>query len=180
MTKEERDYTTEHLNATGNETMKAIEGLSNEQFKFKPSADSWSVEECVKHIMLSEIGVWGGFVDAPMAAEPDASRRSEVVMTDAQIAAMFDDRSQRISTMDIFDPALRTEEVEVTLKEFKDLRGEHINWTKTTDAELRDHHAETPFGVINAYQAIIFTSAHTRRHVLQIKDVIANPNFPSN
>lgn len=179
MNTKERDYATEHLNATANETMKAIEGLSKEQLKFKPNAESWSIEECLKHILLSEINIWGGFVDAPMAAEADPSRRSEVKMTDAEVAGIMESGTPKIDTLDIFDPKLRSEAIEVTIKEFKDLRDEHLNWTKKVDANLRNHYAETPFGVFDVYQAIIFISVHTRRHAMQIKKVIASPNFPS-
>ncbi len=179
MTKGERDFAVELLNATANETLKAIEGLSEEQLKFKPNPESWSIEECVKHIMLSEIGVWGGFVEASMATEPDSSRRSEVKMTDLEVAGMFDNRSQKVTTFDVFDPKLRPEALEITIKEFNELRTEHLNWTKKIDADLRNRYAETPFGVIDVYQAIIFISAHNRRHVLQIKEVIINSNISS-
>ena len=179
MTKEERNYATEHLNATANETMKAIEGLSKEQLKFKPNTESWSIEECIKHIMLAEINVWGGFVDAPMATEADASRRSEVKMTDAEVTGIMESGSQKLSTLEFFEPKLRPESFDVTIKEFKNLRDEHLNWTKKIDADLRNHYAETPFGVIDVYQAIMFMSVHTRRHVVQIKEVMASPNFPS-
>ena len=179
MTKEERDYAVKHLKTTASEMTKALKGLSDEQLKFKPNAESWSVEECVKHIMLSEMNIWGGFVDAPMATEPDDSRRSEVKMTDEQVTGMIENRSQKIKTFPPFEPELRPEVLKVTVKEFKNLRGDHVKWTKKTDADLRNRYAEAPFGVIDSYQAIIFMSAHTRRHVMQMKEVMADPNFPS-
>jgi len=179
MTKEEQNYATEHLNATGNETMKAIEGLSEKQLKFKPNTESWSIEECIKHIMLSEINIWGGFVDAPMSTEADASRRSEVKMTDAEVTGIMEIGSDKLVTLEYFDPKLRPEAVGITIKEFKDLREEHLDWTKKIDANLRNHYAETPFGIIDVYQAIMFISVHTRRHVMQIKKVKVSPNFPS-
>lgn len=179
MNKEERNHTIEHLNATANETMKAIEGLSEEQFKFKPSPESWSVEECFKHIMLAEVNIWGGFVDAPMSSEPDASRRSEVEMTDAEVTGIMESGSDKLITLEYFDPKLRPEAIDITIKEFKDLRSKHIDWTNKTDANLRNHYAETPFGVIDVYQAIHFISVHTGRHAVQIKNVKAHANFPS-
>lgn len=179
MTKEERDYTTKHLNATANETMKAIEGLSEEQLKFKPNSESWSIEECMKHIVLAEINIWGGFVDAPMSSEPDASRRSEVKMTDAEVTGIMEIGSDKIVTLEYFEPKLRSETIDITIKEFNDLRSEHLDWTKKTDANLRNHYAETPFGIIDVYQAINFISVHTGRHAMQIKNIKANANFPS-
>jgi predicted phage-related endonuclease len=180
MTKEERDYTTENFITTANETMKAIEGLSEAQLKFKPAAESWSIEECIKHIMLSEINIWGGFVDAPMATEADASRRSEVKMTDAEVTGIMEVGSHDIVTLEYFEPKLRPEAVAITIKEFKDLRDAHLNWIKNINADLRNHYAETPFGIIDVYQAIHFISVHTGRHAVQIKKVKASPNFPSN
>jgi hypothetical protein len=179
MTTKERNYTTEHLNATANETMKVIEGLSEEQLKFKPNTESWSIEECVKHILLSEIYIWGGFVDVPMSTDADASRRSEVKMTDAEVTGIMEIGSDKLVTLEYFDPKLRPETVDITIKEFKDLRGEHIDWTKKIDADLRNHYAETPFGIIDVYQAINFISVHTGRHAMQIKNVKASPNYPS-
>lgn len=178
MTKEERDYTTKHLNATANETMKVVEGLSEEQLKFKPNPESWSIDECMKHILLSEINIWGGFVDAPMSSEPDATRRSEVKMTDAEVTGIMEIGSDKLVTLEYFEPNLRTEANDISLKEFKDLRNEHLSWTKKTDANLRNHYAETPFGLIDVYQAINFISVHTGRHAMQIRNVKANPNFP--
>ena len=179
MKKEERDYALKYLNATTNEMMEVVESLSEEQLKFKPNTESWSVAECVKHIMLSEINVWGGFVDAPLTTEPDPTRRAEVKMTDAQVANLMENNFPKVKTYDMFNPKLRPETVEVTIKEFKGLRSEHTTWTKETEADLRNSYAETPFGVIDSYQAIIFVSAHTRRHVMQMKKVMASPNFPS-
>ena len=130
--------------------------------------------------MLAEISVWGGFVDAPMAAEADASRRSEVTMTDVQVTGIMEVGSGDIVTLEYFEPKLRPEAVNATIKEFQDLRDAHINWIKNIDANLRNHYAETPFGVIDVYQALNFISVHTRRHAVQIENVKANPNFPSN
>ncbi len=31
-----------------------LKGLSEAQLKFKPAPDRWSIEECVKHIAMSE------------------------------------------------------------------------------------------------------------------------------
>jgi hypothetical protein len=43
---------------------------------------------------------------------------------------------------------------------------------------MRNHVAQMPFGYIDAYQLIVFISAHTRRHIMQIEEVKANPAFP--
>jgi hypothetical protein len=37
---------------------------------------------------------------------------------------------------------------------------------------------ELPFGTIDAYQGILFMSAHTERHVRQIEEIMDDENFP--
>jgi vacuolar-type H+-ATPase subunit D/Vma8 len=64
------------------------------------------------------------------------------------------------------------------LDAFKEKRGQLIKYAKTTTEDMRNHVAQMPFGYIDAYQLIVFISAHTRRHIMQIEEVKANPAFP--
>ncbi len=41
-----------------------------------------------------------------------------------------------------------------------------------------NHVATTPVGMLDSYQLILFTAAHTNRHTQQIIEVKADPNFP--
>jgi hypothetical protein len=48
---------------------------------------------------------------------------------------------------------------------------------KTPD--LRDHALESPLGQkLDAYEWILFIGAHSERHTKQIKEVMADANFP--
>jgi len=66
------------------------------------------------------------------------------------------------------------------LEEFKIKRAGHIAHIKETKDDLRNPFGELPFGWVDSYQLLIFMSAHTQRHTLQIEEVKANPNFPKN
>ncbi len=180
MTPEERKFAVKHLNETSDYMMKTLKGLSAEQLAWKPNAESWSVEECLKHITISETNIWAGFVDAALAQEPDPSKRSEVGMSDEQLVTMIESREQKVQTRAPFEPSNKPQDFKTVLKEFKTLRGEHIKWTKKTNEDLRNRYGQLPFGTIDAYQAILFMSGHTKRHVDQMKEVMANPDFPKN
>jgi hypothetical protein len=44
---------------------------------------------------------------------------------------------------------------------------------------LRDHVVDSPLGQpLDAYQWLLFISAHSERHTKQILEVKADPNFP--
>jgi len=53
-----------------------------------------------------------------------------------------------------------------------------INFVKTTPDDLRNHIVTMPFGSLDDYQMVLFIGAHTNRHVAQMKEVMADPNFP--
>ena len=178
MTKQERNFVVKYLNETSNYMTKTLKGLSAEQLSFKPNAESWSVEECLKHIAISEQNLWASFVDSALATDPDPSKRAEVKMNDEQIMGLIESREQRVKTFAPFEPSNKPEGFKSVLKEFKALRGVHTKWVKKTDEDLRNRYATTPFGVIDAYQAILFMAGHTKRHTDQMKEVMASPNFP--
>jgi hypothetical protein len=178
MTKEERKFVVNHLNKTQKEMMKTIKGLSEEQLNFKPDANSWSVSDCVRHITISENMIWAGFVSAGLANEPDPSKRSDVKMTDEQLLAGIESRENKVKTGAPFEPGAKPDPFTDVVKEFNDLRKEHIAFAKKSDEDLRNRYGQSPFGVIDVYQAIIFMSGHTKRHTDQMKEVMANANFP--
>jgi hypothetical protein len=54
MTKAERAELIELLNKSEKEFLQAVDGLSEQQWSFKPGPDRWSVAECAEHIVLAE------------------------------------------------------------------------------------------------------------------------------
>ena len=178
MTDEERKFAVKYLNDTQNEMLKILKGLSEAQLNFKPNAESWSVSECLKHITISEQNIWAGFIEAGLAKEADPSKRSEVQFSDEQVMGFLESREQKVKTFAPFEPQNKPETTATVLKEFKKLRSEHIKWVKKTEYDLRNRYGTTPFGTVDLYQAILFMSAHTRRHTDQMKEVMADAGFP--
>jgi hypothetical protein len=56
-------------------------------------------------------------------------------------------------------------------------RARTIEFLKATP-DLRDHVTESFLGPMDAYQWLLYASAHTERHTKQIEEVKAGPNFP--
>jgi hypothetical protein len=55
-----------------------------------------------------------------------------------------------------------------------------ITWTKTTELDLRAHGALHPvFGMLDAYQWLLFAHSHTERHRAQIIGLERNADFSS-
>lgn len=177
LTEAERALAISEMTKTNDHLVSALGGLSEDQLHFKASPQSWSIAECVEHIALSENNIFG-MLQGTLATEADPSKRDEVKLTDEQILKMIVDRTNKVKTSEAFEPSGKFGSHEETLKSFITKRGENISYVKTTDDDLRNHYAELPFGTIDAYQVLLFMSAHTERHILQIEEVMEDENFP--
>jgi len=179
LTKAERKLAVTEMNRTSDLLSKAIKGLSEAQLNFKSSPESWSIAECTEHIAISENNIFG-MLEGALKTAPDPSKRSDVKMTDEQVLAMIVDRSSKVKTIKPFEPTGQYGSHEATVKEFLEKRKAHIEFVKTTKEDLRARYQELPFGTVDAFQILLFMSAHNERHVKQIEEVKANENFPKN
>ena len=176
LTKEERKFAVDHLNKTRNELLDAVKGLSEAQLNYKPAPDRWSVLECVQHITLTSQGLYG-FVQQTVKTPNDSAFKGSV--TDDKLIAMVEDRSHKAQAPEPFKPVNATfKTLAETLKVFNEDRDNLIKYVQTTNDDLRGHVAPMPFGKADAYQLILLISAHTNRHMQQLNEVKADPNFP--
>ncbi|HEX6428207.1 MAG TPA: DinB family protein [Niastella sp.] len=178
ISKKERNYATKLLKETEKGVKEQVKGLTEAQLKFKPAADRWSIEECVKHIAKSEEMLWQ-WTDSIIKAAPNPEKRSEIKLTDEQLVQRIEDRSTKVKTMEKLMPEnIPFKDTEEALESFKKNREKLIEYVKSTNEDLRNHIATTPFGMADSYQMILFTAAHTNRHTQQIIEVKADPNYP--
>ncbi len=154
-----------------------VKGLSEAQLNFKATPESWSIAECVEHLALSENMIFG-MAQSGLKDAADPAKRSEVKMSDEAIVGMITDRSSKVKTQEPFEPKNSYGSYKNTLKEFVSKRDEHIAYIKKTNDDLRNHYNQFPFGTVDVYQTILFMSGHTKRHTLQIEEVMADANFP--
>lgn len=177
LTDEERTKAIEHLTQTRDNMLNVLDGLSDEQLNYKATEDSWSIAECVEHLAISENAIPES-INGAVQVTADASRRSEVAMSDEELVAMITDRSNKVKTSESFEPSGKFGSYEETLQAFLDKREENINYVRTTEDDLRNHYSEFPFGTVDAYQVVLFMSGHTERHTKQMEEVMADPGFP--
>jgi hypothetical protein len=179
LTPEEREVALKSLQATRDAFLKSIAGLSEQQWKFKPAPDRWSVAEVSEHIAISEstlLGlVQGKFMASPAAPE----KRADDKFTVQQILAMIPDRSHKAQAPEFLKPTNRWATREELVAAFEKSRSATIDYVRSTNDDLRDHFGLHPtLGTLDAYQWILLISAHSERHTKQIEEVKADPNFP--
>lgn len=181
LTKKEKKFAAKYLKETHQALEQAVSGLSAAQLDFKPAADKWSIKECVYHLALSENNLWA-WIDGVIKAPANPEKRSEIKMKDEAVMAGLADRTNKVKTMEPFEPKnAKWNTTGEALSALKAARDAHADYMKTTADDLRNHVApQTPLGAMDAYQLVLFMSAHTTRHTKQIEEIKAEANFPKN
>jgi uncharacterized damage-inducible protein DinB len=180
LTEKERKFATDHLAATRDDFFKTLSGLSEAQLKFKAAPDKWSVEDCAKHIAVAEKGIWSS-IEAGMKQPVNPEKRAEIKMNDEQLLKAIQDRSAKFKAPEQIQPQNSGfANVQDALASFKATREQIIQYISTTQDDMRNHVLSFPVGVMDAYQMVLLISAHSNRHTQQMKEVMADPNFPKN
>lgn len=179
ITKKEKKFAAKFLKQTREQVFESVKDLSEAQLKFKPADDSWSVEDCLKHIAITEQALWG-MLDGNLKQPATPEKRSEIKISDDDLIKKVEDRGTKVKTYDPMKPENTPfKSAAEALASFKQNREKLIEYTKNTTTDLRNHVVSgLPFGAIDGYQFILFISAHSNRHMQQIIEVKANPNFP--
>jgi len=178
ISKKERSYAAKLLKDTEKDLKDQLKGLSEAQLKFKPAPDRWSIEECVKHIAVSENMFWE-MMDSTVKAAANPEKRSEIKVTDEQLVQKIEDRTNKVKTSERLMPENSSyKNTDEAFEAFKKQRDKLMEYVRSTSDDLRNHVATTPLGMVDSYQLILFTAAHSNRHTQQIIEVKADPNFP--
>jgi DinB family protein len=164
------------LERTRNGVVAETNGLSDAQWKFKPGPDRWSVAEIAEHIAVVEEFLLDStsknVMKAP-AGKPDRDNQS----LDRLVLTAIADRSKKVLAPEPVVPRGRWTPPE-SLDRFLKARQRTVDFLKST-SDLRDHVVDSPLGQpLDAYQWLLYISAHSERHTKQILEVKADPNFP--
>jgi hypothetical protein len=183
LTPGERDRAMSHLHGTRKLFLDATANLSEAQWKFKPGPDRWSVAECAEHLTESETFL-RGLLTATLAKSPvdeakRAARLQDRAAMDLKVASMISDRSQKAQAPEPLRPMGKLGDQTQVIEMFRQRRDETIAMAEQTKEDLRGRFFMMGGAMeIDLYQMLFLISAHTERHVKQMREVMADPKFP--
>lgn len=160
------------------QTVEHLKGMSAEQLNFKPDAESWSIAECIEHMALSET-MFMDMIGKTLQEPSNPERASEKPFDDKALYAMITSRDQKVKTQAPLEPSSKWGSTKEAMKAYKTSRKETLKFIRKTDADLRHHYFEMPFGIIDSYQMLIFGAGHQMRHNDQISEIMNHPDFPA-
>jgi DinB superfamily len=180
MTDEDREHLLVHFQMTTQMVAEQVQGLSPAQLEYKASPDRWSIRECVSHLAVAEPDYWRELMAAVKAA-PDMKtaemKGKESSNSDADIMWYGIDRVVHTKTGGGHEKVDTYKDLGEAMAKFQALRATMIDYIKTTHDDLRAH----SFGnrePIDSWQWMLEISTHAERHIQQIREIKADPNFP--
>ena len=174
---EERARAEAHLRKTSAAFIASTEGLSVAQLNFKPGPTRWSVAEVSEHIAAAEDFLMG-MVQGQVMQSPPRAEPADLKEIDDFVLTVIPDRSAKRQAPEPLVPTQRFGGAGESVAHFKASRAKTLAFLAETK-DLRDHAIDSPLGKkLDAYQWLLFISAHSERHTKQIVEVKADPNFP--
>lgn len=168
---------TDHLQQTSAAFLTSTAGLSDAQLNFKADPARWSVAEVAEHIASSEDFLMGLIQEQVMKAPARAEPANLAELDDLVVKAIAD-RTNKIKAPEPLQPSNRFGTTRASVDHFKASRAKTIALLHD-GKDLRDHAIDSPLGQkLDAYQWLLFISAHSERHTKQINEVKAAANFP--
>jgi len=176
LAKEDLERGVKHLEQSRSYLVGATARLSKKQWSFKASPDRWSPAEIVEHLALTEDFLMGIIKDRVLKS-PASNEPRDLRAMDNKVLALIADRTFTAKAPEAVAPAGKFASPQKALEALLERRARTLEFLKNTP-DLRAHVADSPLGKADAYQWLLFISAHTERHTKQLLEALADPKFP--
>ena len=178
LTNDERTLVIGMLEANSKRFLADIENISDTQWIYKPTPDTWSVAEVSEHISLSD-GLLLSIAQRSLKSPADSIKAKALLGKEQAVIDKLKDRTYKAQAPEYLKPLHKFSTRHELIEAFKQTREETANYVKTTNDSLKDHVVPHPlFGDLTAYQWLVMIPAHANRHVDQLDEVKALKDFP--
>jgi hypothetical protein len=173
ISKQERDQIMSYFHSARKQTLDTVDGLSDAQWNFRPAPEKWTIAEVIEHLTLTEPGLFGF---ATSGLKSSVAGPSSV--KDEEMTARMKDRSHPAQAPEPFKPTGKWTSKEALVGEYKTRRDGNIKWLWETRDDLRGKFVKFYSGPVDVYQMLLAIPAHNERHLAQIAEIKASPNYP--
>jgi len=167
----ERQRLVAHMEMTARWLEDEVSGLSPRQLAYRPSSTAWSLLEVVDHLVVVGPIYWKDL----QSARPVSAGRVGM-MNDVDVLWYGIDRTDREIALKTEEPSRKLQDLQSGLKAYRAQHAELLQYVRTTKDDLRGRLVDRQS--CDAYQWALLISTHEQRHILQIREIKANPKFP--
>jgi hypothetical protein len=170
LTQMERQRLIAHLEMTSGWLLDEVSGLSEAQLSFRRAPGTWTILEVIDHLVVVGPIYWQ---DLQNALKTPAGGKTP--SSDADILWYGIDRTNREKAIPAEVPK-GVRDIRTALEAYRKSHEQLLEYIKNTSDDLRGHIVARQR--CDAYQWALLISTHEQRHVLQIREVKADPDFP--
>ena len=170
LTAVERQRLVSHLEMTAGWLNDEVSALSPAQLSFRRAPGSWTILEVLDHLNVTGNIYW---LDLQAAVKAPTGRKT--TMTDVDLLWYGIDRTNREQAIPSEIPK-GLSDIKAGLDAYRAHHARLLEYVRTTQDDLRAHYVERQR--CDAYQWALLISTHEQRHVLQIREIKADPRFP--
>jgi hypothetical protein len=171
LTELERQRLVAHLDMTAGWLIDEVSGLSPAQLAFRRAPDAWTIMEVIDHLVVVGPVYWD---DLQRAVKAPPGRKS--MMADIDVLWYGIDRTNREKAIPSEVPK-GLKDLRAGLDAYRKQHERLVEYVRTTSDDLRAHYVERQGS--DAYQWALLITTHEQRHVLQIREIKADPRFPA-
>jgi hypothetical protein len=168
------------------EARSVVNGLNEAQLNWKPSADKWSIAQCLEHLTAASSGFNSYFVDAIArgrqrfaTASPPAYQPSFIGRW--LIKHVEPESPRKLRAPRIFKPS--SSNVQNALDRFLEQQNAFLKFVGETSGidynRTRLRSPVTPLVRYSLADAYVITVSHEKRHLQQARRVRETPGFPN-
>jgi hypothetical protein len=172
VTELDRQRLVAHLDMTTGWLVDEVSGLTSAQSEFRRAPDAWTIAEVVEHLVVVAPIYWQDLQAAVKEPPSDPSTWT----TDADMLWYGIDRTRREQAIPTERPIGQLRDLRAGLEALRTHHDRLREYIATTPVDLRAHLVRRQR--CDAYQWALMISAHEQRHVLQIREIKADPKFP--
>ncbi|MEO8449977.1 MAG: DinB family protein [Gemmatimonadota bacterium] len=167
------------LRETGSAWTEAIRDVTDIQFAFKPAPDKWSIAETAEHVTFVEASS-GKLIRTKLTEQAADEATLAATVGKEQIIESLNLRERIIPAPEMVQPKGRWGSNAEMMAAFEDRRNQTVQFMESSGLDLRKHALPHPLlGMLNGYQWGYFMALHCRRHIAQIREIMASPEYPA-
>ena len=173
-----KQFLLDYYTTTEAQLQQSMAGLNEAQMHFKGTPESWSISQCLEHIVKTEQMILS-MIKPGLEQPANIGEKGAPGNTDEKIIEMVTDRGTKHKAPEALIPEGKYKSPEAAMADLKAGRVEILALINSTpDASLRDHVSDSPAGIVDAYQYFLFLAGHTSRHTSQVQEIKEDPAFP--
>lgn len=177
ITDREREAALALLARSRTAVLNAVEGVTEDQARWKPMPERWSILEYIEHPAVSDdalVGLVKRSLESPAHTETEDERRArEQKIRETPIPRGVNRAPEGLK------PVARFDSLKEAVAAFLAARERTIEYATSTTEDLRRHFAPHPvLGTLDAYQWLCGNARHAETHAAHVVEIRGMPDFP--